>query len=353
MQSLNMTGRREGASSRGLGLLTLALVIAIPGVAIRSAPPVAQRLKFASQAPERSAWGKALAAVAGDVERESSGQVKLKFYPGGVQGDERTVLRKLRIGQLHGAVLIGHGVTQVCPSSLVLSLPMLFQNTEEASHVFEIMRPEFEEHCRKAGYEVLGWPEFGFSYLFSQREVMTIAVLRDSKPWLIENDPMSENLYDALKINPVPTGIANVLPSLQTGLIRTIFAPPAGLVAMQWHTRVKYHLDVRLTYSMGTIVITKKRWGRLAPKTQELLKRVTAKRNAELSIRIRRQNREAMDVIRRNGVETIQIVPDSREMLAQARDQVGERLVGKYYSRQMLEKVKKLLDEYRASAKNQ
>jgi TRAP-type transport system periplasmic protein len=33
--------------------------------------------------------------------------VVFKFYPGGVSGDEKDVIRKMRIGQLHGAGFTG------------------------------------------------------------------------------------------------------------------------------------------------------------------------------------------------------------------------------------------------------
>ena len=73
-------------------------------------------LKFATLAPEQSLWAKTFKKAAADVEKRTEGRVKLKLYAGGVHGDEQTVTRKIRVGQLHGAGFMGSGMSQVIPN---------------------------------------------------------------------------------------------------------------------------------------------------------------------------------------------------------------------------------------------
>ena len=63
----------------------------------------ATTLKIATLSPEGTAWMKMLRQAASNIEQRTNGSVKLKIYPGGVMGDDKAVLRKLRVGQLHGA----------------------------------------------------------------------------------------------------------------------------------------------------------------------------------------------------------------------------------------------------------
>ena len=60
------------------------------------------RLKLAMLAPERSVWDTEFKAMAKDTRSATRNGVALRVYPGGVQGDEPTVVRKMRIGQLQG-----------------------------------------------------------------------------------------------------------------------------------------------------------------------------------------------------------------------------------------------------------
>lgn len=304
-------------------------------------------LRIAAVAPERSVWGKAFRSTARELEEETDGQVKLKLYLGGIQGDERTVLRKMKIGQLHGAVLMGQGLSQVSPDCLVLGLPLLFEDQAEAEFVFEGTRPFLEELCRKKGYEALVWPQIGFSYLFSQDPVRTVEALRQSKPWLMEDDPLSESLYEALGVTPVPTAVGNVLTALQTGLVRTVFSPPVGLIALQWHTRVKYRVEVKIAYSFGVLVIAKRRWDRLPGELQGVMRALFKKRNAELNRKIQLQNEEALEVIEKQGIRTITEAEESRKEFMRATEKVGESLAGETFSREILERVKALRAEYR------
>ena len=59
-------------------------------------------IKIASVAPDGSRWMQQMRAGAEEVSARTGGRVNIKFYPGGVMGNDAQVLRKIRIGQLQG-----------------------------------------------------------------------------------------------------------------------------------------------------------------------------------------------------------------------------------------------------------
>ena len=71
-------------------------------------------IKFATLAPEGSSWMKSMRGLAEKIKKATDGNVTIRFYPGGVSGDEKDVIRKMRIGQLHGAGFTGVGLGQIC-----------------------------------------------------------------------------------------------------------------------------------------------------------------------------------------------------------------------------------------------
>src|SRR5690554_6270454 len=76
----------------------------------------AAELKIATLSPEGSSWMELLREGAREVREQTDGRVTFKFYPGGVMGDDKAVLRKIRLEQLHGAVLTAGGMVQTYPT---------------------------------------------------------------------------------------------------------------------------------------------------------------------------------------------------------------------------------------------
>jgi len=71
------------------------------------------KIKIATVAPDGTTWMKVMKEMAQEVEKSTGGEVKLKFYPGGVMGDEGDVIRKMRFGQVHGGAFTGRGLGEV------------------------------------------------------------------------------------------------------------------------------------------------------------------------------------------------------------------------------------------------
>jgi TRAP-type C4-dicarboxylate transport system substrate-binding protein len=303
-------------------------------------------LKMAIIVPEKSIWGQKLKASADEIREKTNGKVNMKIYFGGVQGDELNVIQKMRIGQLHGSALMAYGLSKVCPDSLSFSLPVMFRNSEEAIWVREKMNDYFKKQAREKGFEVIAWTNQGFTYCFSKDKVVDMASLRNAKPWALEKDDLCTAFFKAASISAIPLTIGDVNTALQSGLIRTVFAPPAGMIVMQWHTRVNHRLDAGLFYSFGAVVITKDQWDKISGERQELILKIFQKHILELNSGIEKQNIDALKVLD----EKLEVNKPSEEALADFRDvmvKVEEEMTGKDFSAEAMKLVKAHLERYR------
>ena len=79
------------------------------GTADAKKPKPKVLLKVATLAPDGSTWMNLMREMDERVREATGNEVGFKFYAGGVQGDERLVLRKMRTGQLHGGGSRVHG----------------------------------------------------------------------------------------------------------------------------------------------------------------------------------------------------------------------------------------------------
>ena len=84
-------------------------------------PVQATTLKIATVTPEGSQWMKDMRASAKEIKERTDGRVQIKYYGGGVMGNDSKVLGKIRIGALQGGLAglaffvvgIPSGVTEV------------------------------------------------------------------------------------------------------------------------------------------------------------------------------------------------------------------------------------------------
>ena len=305
-------------------------------------------LKIAVIVPKQSIWGEKLEAAAKTILKQTNGDVQLRIYYGGVQGDELKVVRKMRIGQLQGAGFMARGMSKICPDSLIFSIPLQLYSDDEAIALHKKMEPFFEKQALERGYKIIGWTNQGFTYCYSQTKIEDLEDLRDSRPWMLENDEFSKSFFKCSSISAVPAQVSDVTTALQSGMIRTVFSPPIGMIIMQWHTRVKYKLDVGLFFSFGAMVFTEKAWKKLPPNYQQVVSKVLNKAMQELNIAIKKQNNEASKVLSKT-VKSIPPTPEGLKALRAVTSKVEQDMTGISFSSESLELMKKYLKEYRAT----
>jgi TRAP-type C4-dicarboxylate transport system substrate-binding protein len=307
-----------------------------------SAPQYA--IKFATVAPEGSTWIQHMRALDEDIRNKSNGRMGFLIYPGGIAGDELDVLRKIRIGQIHCAAFSGVGFGQILPMVRVLDLPFLFHTDEEIDRVHREMFPLFAGEFRKKGFELLAWAEVGNAHLFSKKPIKTLKDLSGLKVWTWSGDPIAKETFSEMGVNPIPLAITDVTTALNTGMIDTVYAPPLGALALQWHSQVDYMTALPIVHSTGAILISSAYFNKLPKDLSEILTTNLKKTMAELTSVLRKQNQEAIKLIQYSGVEIIPM--PSGEVLAEfykIHDAVAQKLTGEVYPKEILDRVYKIL----------
>jgi len=310
-------------------------------------------IKFATLAPEGSTWLNVMKEYDSEVRKESGGRLGFKIYPGGVAGDEKDVIRKIRFGQFNSAGFTGVGLGEIAPKVRILDCPFLFQNYDEVDYVYKTFDKEFAQAFEENGYVLLGWAEVGFVYIFSQSPIYRAEDARKTKMWVWEGDPIAEAALKSLGVSAIPLSITDVLTSLQTGLINSVYSSPLATIALQWFTKVKYMLNLPLADAAGAVVISKKKLDDLPPDLREILIRNGQKYMEKLTRLSREDNRKATETLKKNGIKII--APPSPETVREY-FAIGERarqmLVGKLFSEEFLTRVEKSVLDFRSHEKH-
>ena len=307
-------------------------------------------LKIATLAPEGSSWAKVLRTIDADVRRETDGNVGFKIYPGGVQGDEKVVLRKMRIGQLHGGNFGGQGVSQTLPDVLALQMPFLFNDYAEVDYVLENMDDFYRQGYEERGYVFLGWADIGFVHILSQQPVATVEDMRAQKVWQLPDEPLTSVLFRLAGVTSVPLNIPDVLLGLQTNLIDVVYASPSATIVLQWFTRAKYVTQLPINYTLGALLIDKRAFAKIPAADREHIHRIARQHMAALNQRNRRENDEAMTVLQANGLSLVEVNPKDVETFEGLVASAEAELVGRSFSREAHEQIAQHLQEFRQTS---
>lgn len=305
-------------------------------------------IKFATLAPDGTPWMKIMEEMNHAVQEQSGGQLAFRFYSGGVAGDERDVLRKIRINQLHGGAFSGFGLGDVLSETRVLELPLLFHSAEEADHVAAALFEPFRVSLAAKGFHVLALQEVGAVYLFSKEPIRGKADMARAKIWSWQGDPLPQAIFQAYGITPVPLSLPNVLPSLQSGLIDACYGTPLTILGLQWFSKVKYRTSLAVTHVMGAFLLSNTLWQQLTPVQQTLLRDLMHTYHHKAATAMRQYDVKALALLESPlGLETIDMADDEVERLHQISDRVRQELRGKLYPPALLDQVLRLRDAYR------
>lgn len=307
-------------------VLGCSLILLLAGQSAFAKPTT---FKIATVAPENSQWMIDLKVAADEITERTEGRVKLKFYGGGVMGNDKKVLRKIRIGQLQGGAFTSIGLSERYPDIVLYGLPMAFQTQEEVDYVRERMDPILLQGLDDAGFISFGFAGGGFAKLMGAEPVTDLRELRGRKVWVPEGDQISYKAMEAMQLSPVVLPLTDVLTGLQTGLLEYVATPPVGAVVLQWYTKVKYVTTLPFAYTMGTLVIDKRAFKRISEGDQRIVREMLTGIYAEFEQRSRVDDKGAQEALRASGLEFVDVdpvlVPEWRAKTAASNRKMAEK----------------------------
>ncbi len=320
----------------------LALMAALPMVA------TAKTYKIATVSPDGLAWMKDLRAGAKEIEQKTEGRVKFKIYPGGVQGDDFTVLRKMRIGQLHGGVVASSSLTRFYPDLQVYTLPLQFRSNAEVDFVRGEMDQTIRQGLLDNGLETYHLTETGFAYLLSQTPVNTLAEMQALKVWVPDGDPIAARIIESFGVSPIPLYLTDVLAGLQTGLIDAVAVPPLVALALQWHNHVTHMTDLPLMYTYSMLALDKKATRGMSDGDRAIVREVMDRVFKKIDAANRADNEKAYKALLAQSIERVEPNLERLEIWRERADQsIAELISGDEISQQSVDALREHLATFR------
>lgn len=302
----------------------------------------AVKLKFAVLTPKQNSWGKALVKMTKEIKKATDGDVKFKIYYGGVKGDEPVVKRLVHTDMLDGGIFTGKTLGEINGDVRVMELPFTFyHDREKALNTLNKLSPFFNKGFEAKKFVNLGFFELGNVYFVSQKKTANIESLKGLKIWSWPGDDLVDAMIKEMDLISVPAPLPDVLSSLSTGIIEAAYAPPLGIVALQWNTKVKYLVNFPISYSTGAFLVTQKAWNKIPEKHRAKVKEIANKYISKVNSANMGDNKTAMEEMKKSGVEFIKFSDDDIKKAEAYREKIINRLItsGSLFSKDALSKL--------------
>jgi C4-dicarboxylate-binding protein DctP len=206
-----------------------------------------------------------------EVEKNSKGEIEIKFYPAQQLYNHKNSVPALQKGSVEiGTVQTGFW-TGVVPSISVMAFPTYFNSFEHYQAVMEgypgeVFRKDFEE---QANVKVVFWSNYGLGEIASKKPIKT---LEDFKGLRIRATGGDVALWlQGVGAAPVTMNSGEVYQALQRGTVDGAYSGPSTFDQRKWYEVVGYGTDSSLlpAYAYWTLMHIDT-WKKLSPELQKV-----------------------------------------------------------------------------------
>ena len=319
---------------------------------LAAGPTARVRIKLATVAPKDSSYHRLLLEMGDKWRKASAGDVELVIYPGGTQGSEADVVKRMSLGGLQAGMLSVGGLTEIDPAVAALQeIPMLFQSLAEEEDVIDKLRPDLEKRLAAKGFVALFWGDSGWARFFSRKPALRPDDFKSMKIFVTASGSAKQmQVMQALGYKPVPLEVADALIQLQTGGVDAVPTLPLLALAGQYYTVTKHMLDLNWVPLVGATVVTKAAWDGIPPALQSQLLQVAADTGAKIRQASRQENDQAVATMKaRSGLEVHPVTPELEAEWRRFAESIYPRVRGTMVPEDMFDQARRRVAEYRAS----
>jgi TRAP-type C4-dicarboxylate transport system substrate-binding protein len=318
--------------------------------AVTAAAPI--RIKLATLAPKDTSYHRILLEMGEKWRKATDGQINLVIYPGGTQGSEADIVKRMNVGELQAAMLSIGGLTEIDPAVGALQeIPMLFHSLAEEEFVLDRLRPELEKRLLAKGFVALFWGDSGWVRLFSRNAALHPNDFKTMKIFVTSSGSAKQmQIMQALGYKPVPLDIADALIQLQTGGVDAVPTVPLFALAAQYYTVTKHMVELNWAPLVGATVITKQTWDAVPQDVRDTLLEAAAHAGKTIQQASRQENEQAVTTMTtRFGLQVHTLTPPIEDEWRQFAEGIYPKIRGTMVPADMFDQARQRVSEYRAS----
>ena len=305
-------------------------------------------LKLATLVPEGSIWDKNIKQMGEEWKTATGGRVTVTVFNGGSQGDEPTVLRKMRLDALQAASFSAVGLGNIDASFNVFDLPFFFDSYDELNYVQDKLTPAIRKNAEQKGFVLLNWGTLGWAQVFTKKPVQTIEDLKGIKLYTSAGNDQMVQWFKANGFQPRAMAMTDIMTGLSTGMIDGMPSTPLAAMLFQWNRQTPYMLDIGLAPIVGASVISQKAWKAIPDADKPKLLEAASSVEKRLRVEVPKLDENAVAIMIKNGLTVTKAVgPEWKTQL----DSLAKTMRGQMVPPDIFDLAVKARDEFRKNNK--
>jgi TRAP-type C4-dicarboxylate transport system substrate-binding protein len=300
-------------------------------------------LRIATLAPKNSAWGKLYSMWQRAIDEKTNGNLELQIYYNAVQGNEDSMVAKMKTGQLDGGLFTAVGLAGINRDVLVIGMPGVIDSWPLLDKAREALAPELEQGFTNQGFSLLGWGDVGLVRGMSKGfAVRSPSDLKGKRPLVWRNEPMGPIIYSLIGgVVPVPLGVPEVLPALRAGTVNVISAPALGAEQLQWAPMLDHVSSQVTTCAIGGLVFRKTSLDKLPADARQTLLDIQKRASKSNIDRIRKMDEAAYQRMAKK-MTVVDLTQSNRDEWQKVLRRAVEQFKQGTFTKSLVEKVLKI-----------
>lgn len=240
------------------------------------------------------------------------------------------------------------------PELAIYTMPLLFRNEDELNYVRERLDADLVAMFAERGLVIWDLQTIGTAHLFSKLPIDSVDDFLASRVWVPKES--HDVKYDEVGLkHPVPLDLRLLRDALRNDEIDTFTLTPTAALLKRYHTRVSVVSKQPLTYVVAPLSVQAESLAKISPEDQALVKETLVAAFERAARTNREKDAEAMKLFAdRDSLKVSESIDYTLEPWQHWAEEVRIRLAnGKIISKEMYEKVKGMLAEYRARTAQQ
>lgn len=235
-------------------------------------------------------------------------RVEIDLQLGGVLGNEKELLEKLRFGGVQMACVSVAPLTEFSQQIGVLTLPYLFADGDQMWRVLEgPLGRELLASIEDAGFVGLAWYDAGARSFYNRRRPVRGLEDLDGLKIRVQKSEMMRQLVEALGASPVSIGFKDVYTNLLTGAIDGAENNLPSYRSERHFEAARFYSYDRHSMVPDLLVVNAESWRALSAQEQAALRRAAEASTAAQRGFWSEYEIEALATLQEAGVEIVEI----------------------------------------------
>ncbi|GKS98143.1 TRAP transporter substrate-binding protein [Acidovorax sp. SUPP3434] len=238
----------------------------------------------------------------------SGGKHTIKVFNNGALGSEKDTIEQAKIGALQLVRINIGAMNNICPETVVPTMPFLFRSVEHLHKVLDgPIGEEILKACEKQGFVGLAYYDSGARSMFTAKKpVRSFADMKGLKVRVQQSD-LWVSMLEAMGANATPMPMGEVYTGLKTGLIDAAENNYPTYESSRSFEVSKYYTKTEHSMAPEMLLFSKRAWDRLSPEEQGWIRQAAKESVPYMRKQWAEREIKSLATVKAGGAEIIEI----------------------------------------------